>query len=164
MSDALLYAAFCPTGQERQAAYGLLTIALEREYGISPLPKIKREEGGKPYFPDHPALHFNVSHSRGCAVCAVHSAPVGVDVELLRPAPRRVAKGMDSERFFRSWTAREATIKRIGRGWTALLHQVEPDPNCRHFPHLLPGCMVCLCTGEPASVQCERIRPEELGL
>lgn len=162
MTDVLLYAALCEPGQEKETAYRLLAVLLERECRISPLPLIEREAGGKPFFPGHPDLHFNVSHSAGCAVCAVHDQPLGVDVERLRHAPRRAAKGMDDESFFRSWTAREATIKRQGRGWTALLGQVEPHPNCLHFTDLLPGCVVCLCPSEKSSVRTVRLEPKEL--
>lgn len=33
-------------------------------------------------------LYLSISHSRGLAACAVADRPVGLDVELVRPAPR----------------------------------------------------------------------------
>ena len=50
--------------------------------------------------PDRPDLQFNLSHSHGAAVCALHHLPIGVDVERLRPAPRRLSRGMDDGDFF----------------------------------------------------------------
>ena len=78
----------------RSQARDLLAQAAAAEWGLSPLPDIARHPGGKPYFPDHPSLHFNLSHSGGLALCALDAAPVGVDIQVvktLRPAlPRRV--------------------------------------------------------------------------
>ena len=104
--ELLVYGALGPPSGEHGLALRLLALALERELGIHPLPEIRRAAGGKPYFPSCPSLHFNLSHSRGAAVCALHSLPVGVDVERLRAAPRRLAQGMADEAFFRLWTAR----------------------------------------------------------
>ena len=163
MSDVLVYGVLCPEGQEREAAYELLALAVQREYSISPLPKIEREMGGKPYFPGCTHIHFNISHSRGCALCALHGEPVGVDVERLRPAPRRLAAGMGDEAFFRLWTAREATVKREGRGWTALLQDAAPDGACVHLPKdFLPGCVACVCPSVPAAIRAVRVDVGEL--
>ncbi|MDR1328607.1 MAG: 4'-phosphopantetheinyl transferase superfamily protein [Oscillospiraceae bacterium] len=91
---------------------------------------------GKPLLRDYPDVHFNVSHSGRLAVCAVSSAPVGIDVEAV-PAPGRdfmkiagrffageelsyiKARSSQSERaaaFAEIWTKKEAYIKRDGRG------------------------------------------------
>ena len=158
--DVIVYGALCPPGEERALARRLLALALERECGLAPLPEIRRAEGGKPYFPACPGLHFNLSHSHGGAVCALHDRPVGVDIERLRPAPRRLSDGLDDEAFFRLWTAREATVKRRGEGLAALLRPVEPDPLCRRLDGLLPGWLVAVCPGEDAGVRA--IRASEL--
>ena len=99
--DIVLYAATCPEGQEKMTAYRLLELLVTREYGLQQLPEMVRREGGKPWFPQYSQICFNVSHSRGAAVCAVHHLEIGVDVEKLRPAPRRLAAGMEDEDFFR---------------------------------------------------------------
>ena len=77
----------------------LLAEALARERGLTGLPAIAAGANGKPFFPDRPDLQFNLSHSHGAAVCALHHLPIGVDVERLRPAPRRLSRGMDDGDF-----------------------------------------------------------------
>lgn len=143
--DMIVYAALGPEGMERDLARRLLAAAVERELGLRELPEIAREAGGKPYFPSRPDICFNLSHSHGAAVCALHDKPMGIDVEKLRPAPRRLAGGLEDEAFFRLWTAREASIKRRGLGIAALLHPTEPDKMCRCLEGLLAGYIVTVC-------------------
>ena len=152
-----VYAALCPEGAEHDLAYRLLALAVEGELGLRPLPEIAREAGGKPFFPTRPEICFNLSHSHGAAVCALHDKPVGVDVEKLRPAPKRLASGMGDEAFFRLWTAREATVKRRGQGIGALLRPLEPDPLCRCVEGLLEGYVVTVCPSEDAEIGTVRI-------
>ncbi len=140
----------------------LLALAAYREWGLERLPEIAREERGKPFFPGQPHLCFNLSHSHGAVVCALHHLPIGVDVERLRPAPRRLAGEMGDEAFFRLWTAREATVKRQGRGLGALLEHGEPDRLCRCVEGLLPGCIVTVCPTEIGPIRVVRIGPEAL--
>ena len=145
--DLVVYGAVGPKESERELAYRLLELALQREYGLESLPEIRRAAGGKPYFPQYPHIHFNLSHSRGAAVCALSGEPVGVDVELLRPPPRRLAGEMGAEEFFRLWTAKEATVKRRGLGIAALRRQ-EPDGQCQCLEDFLPGCVVTVCPAD----------------
>ena len=74
-------------------------------------------------------------------------------MEKLRPAPKRLAKGMADEAFFRLWTAKEATVKRQGLGVSALLRPMEPDPLCRCVEGLLEGYIVTVCPSEDAAVR-----------
>ncbi|WP_426454313.1 4'-phosphopantetheinyl transferase family protein [Paenibacillus sp. S-38] len=87
---------------------------------------------GKPYLPDFPSFHFNVSHAGSWVVCAAGSSPVGADVE--REAPfddslpaavltaeelDRLKSAGETERqamFFRYWTAKESFVKHLGTG------------------------------------------------
>ena len=151
--EVIVYAAAGPDGGEKELAHRLLSLALEREYGLRELPETAREPGGKPYFPDRPNICFNLSHSHGTAVCALHDKPVGVDVEKLRPAPKRLADGLTDEAFFRLWTAKEATVKRRGEGIAALRCLKEPDPLCQCLENLLEGCVVTVCPSEPAAIR-----------
>lgn len=155
--DVLIYAAAGPAGGERTLAYHLLALALEREYGLDSLPEIAREPGGKPFFPSRPDICFSISHSHGAAVCALHDQPVGVDIEKLRHAPQRLAKGMEDGAFFRLWTAKEATVKRRGEGLEALLGPLELDPRCQCLEDLLEGYLITVCPSEEAAVRTMRI-------
>ncbi len=160
--DLAVYGTLCGRREERETAYRLLAFAVERERGLQSFPRLERAPGGKPWFPDCPDLQFNLSHSYGAAVCAVHDQSLGVDVERLRPAPRRLARGMESEAFFRLWTAREATIKRQGRGVEALLAPLEPDPLCRCLEEFLPGWIVTVCPSEDVRIRRQRVERQEL--
>lgn len=155
--DLFVYAALCKRDNEHDFAYRLLALALERELGLAKLPEIAREDGGKPFFPGRPDICFNLSHSHGAAVCAVHDRPVGIDVERLRPAPERLAGGLEDEAFFRLWTAKEASIKRRGLGIGALLKPLEPDPRCRCLEELLDGWIVTVCPAEDAVIRSVRV-------
>ena len=59
----------------------LLRRALREEFGLTELPRIETGEKGKPFFPDYPKIHFNLSHCKYAVACALDSAPVGVDAE-----------------------------------------------------------------------------------
>lgn len=82
---------------------------------------------GKPYMRGFPDFHFNLSHTRSAAVCAIGSQPLGVDMERVRPFRPSVAarcftpleqayvQGRD-RRFSRVWTRKEAFCKYTGEG------------------------------------------------
>ena len=157
MREILVYAALCPPGEEHRAAWELLALALERERGLRQLPEVARGEEGKPCFPKRPDICFNLSHSHGAAVCAVHDKAIGVDMERLRTPPRHLGRGMEPEAFFRLWTAREATVKRRGQGVAALLQGEAPDPRCRCLTGLLPGWVITVCPSVDAPVRAIRV-------
>ena len=79
----------------------LLRRALREEYALSELPKIETGKKGKPFFPDHPEIHFNLSHCKYAVACALDRAPVGVDAEalgrLLRPGAQPVSETEDQK-------------------------------------------------------------------
>ena len=62
--------------------------ALERELGLPQMPEISREPGGRPYFPACPDLCFNISHSRGGAVCALDRLPGAITGSAASEFPR----------------------------------------------------------------------------
>lgn len=156
--DLMVYASTGPAEAEHHLSYRLLALAVEQLFGLSTLPEIARESGGKPFFPAWPDISFNLSHSHGAVVCAIHHKPVGIDVELLRPAPKRLSGGMEDEAFFRLWTAREATIKRQGLGVGALLRPGKPDSRCRCVEGLLEGYIVTVCPSEDAEIRAIRVK------
>lgn len=129
---------FCPDATTRTDAYALLSYAVQQMYSLDNLPTIRRNEHGKPFFADHPQLHFNLSHSGTFALCALDDSPVGVDIEVIRPHHPRLAERIcsptelawvtaqpDSHRALLSlWTKKEARVKQDGRGLTVPLREI----------------------------------------
>lgn len=127
--------------------YVLLASLLPEVGGVEPLPEIARQPGGKPYFPSHPDLHFSVSHSGALSLCALGEAPVGADVELVRPRSGRLPRyalsdgeyawyrerGGRWEDFYTLWTLKEARVKCTGEGI------FQMSPRRISVPLLLPG-------------------------
>ena len=143
------------------AAWHLLQTALEKTFGIAPMPRVACEEHGKPFFPDfptfpdfpifpdfptfpdfpafpkgskipeRPTVHFNLSHCRDAVACAIHYAPVGIDIESVRrpfnmPLARYVLTDSELQQvteakdppleFIRYWTRKESIVKLTGKG------------------------------------------------
>jgi 4'-phosphopantetheinyl transferase len=96
---------------------------------------IEVDQHGKPWLPEHPELHFNVSHSAGQGLIGLGPCQLGVDVEattsrhcdndelarwVLEPAALDAWLGMDApqraELLCRAWTFKEALVKARGTG------------------------------------------------
>ena len=117
----------------------LLALAVRETWGLSPLPAIARHERGKPYFPEHRNLHFNLSHSGDLALCSLDTAPVGVDIQIVkawRPGlPQRVFSRRELDwlagqpdlwpAFTLLWTLKEARAKQNGQGLTSSIRDIR---------------------------------------
>ena len=139
-----------PTEKRREplCAWLLLRLALRESYGWAELPPVALTDRGKPFFPDHPQVQFNLSHTEGAVLAGFSDRPVGVDIERIRSAsPRLMAQmGTDTkEAFFAAWVRREARTKCSGRGVGAMLRQempMEPGERCRELD-IFPGYAAC---------------------
>ena len=116
--------------REPLCAYLLLRRAPWEQYRWRDLPEIALTSLGKPYFPAHPEVHFNLSHTAGAVLVALSDRPVGADIEHIRPvsqrAMRRLADVTTERAFFQSWVRREALAKRSGTGVGTMLSSEEP--------------------------------------
>ena len=63
--------------QEPLCAYFILRQALEEQYGWRQLPEIALTNRGKPYFPQHPEVQFNLSHTAGAVLVGLSDEPLG---------------------------------------------------------------------------------------
>lgn len=116
--------------REVLCAYLILRLALREQYHLRQLPEIRLSPQGKPYFPEYPAVHFNLSHTSGAVLVGLSDQPLGVDIEKIRPVSRRamhrLADVTTEEAFFRSWVRREARVKRSGDGIGTMMRAETP--------------------------------------
>ena len=125
-------------------AWSLLELAAQEVWGLRTLPKVAADAGGKPVFPEHPELHFSLSHTKGVVLAALSPAPVGADAERRREIPDVVRRRLfevehgDLE-LFELWTLRESWFKLTGRG------DLRDIPFSRHGGLLIPPNPSALC-------------------
>lgn len=90
---------------------------------------------------------FSVSHSGDVAACAVSDREVGLDVEKLRPVPKRLGRALDctetAESFWQQWTRREAALKCRGETLGAWRRSGEEGVTFTHPDY--PGYFVTIC-------------------
>ena len=119
-------------GKQREplCAYLILCLALRQKYGWKSIPEVALGRLGKPYFPEHPEVHFNISHSSGAVLVGVTDQEIGVDIERIRPVGQRMmtrmARVSTAEAFFQSWVRREARAKRSGNGVGTIMRSESP--------------------------------------
>ncbi len=91
------------------------------------------DTNGKLYLKENNGLYVNLSHSGNYAVCAVHTKPVGVDIQQCRKCDSKLAErfftpsettaiNCGSVSFFEIWTKKESFVKAVGRGLTIPLN------------------------------------------
>lgn len=115
-------------------AGALLSFAVKQHLGLETF-TLAEKPLGKPFIPEVPDFHFNLSHSGSWVVLAFGDSPVGIDVEKLEYTPGRQQvmrrfftpeeqayvqedPAEEGERFFRIWTAKESWLKYTGEGLT----------------------------------------------
>jgi len=157
------------TATRKQDAYAVLAYAARRR-GFDALPAIVRHEQGKPYFPEHPNCHFNLSHSGTFVLCAVDEHPVGADIELIHPHHPKLAQRICSVEellwleeqphkataLCQLWVRKEAMVKYTGSGLTVPLRKicVPLPPTCEQSGLLFssvttPEYCLCVCGHTP---------------
>ena len=123
------------TGQGRLLSLGagILFDEAMRSRGLDPdKTRIAVNRYGKPFLPDHPDLHFSLSHSGAFELCAVSNREVGCDIQIIEERrlsavsrafseeEARILSELDKSEerafFYRVWTLKESLIKADGRG------------------------------------------------
>lgn len=109
--------------------YLMLLYGLRECFGITSF-ELAFGKYGKPYLPQYPYVHFNISHcDAGCAV-AVADCPVGVDIQDVRPFSWAIAQRVCCERelakleqcinrdelFAKMWAIKESYGKLVEEG------------------------------------------------
>lgn len=129
-----------------------------------PLPAVRKDEKGRPFFAGYPDVDFSITHCKGLVACAVEQGEfpkIGLDAERLgtqtersmqliarrwfTPAEQTKFEQTPTEETFLSlWTAKEAAAKFTGNG---LDRFSEPDPakmECRHY-RVGDGILCAVC-------------------
>ena len=125
--------------QEHQLGRALLVRGLNEQFHL-PLTisdidtLLKYDSNGKPYLPDYPDIHFNITHCKELVACAFHVRSVGIDAEAPGYFPEVLINRALSEKekcllqskssttseraewFYRLWTLKEAYVKQSGIG------------------------------------------------
>lgn len=126
---------------------------------------------GKPFLAGYPDFHFNISHTGGAVLLGISDAPVGVDIERIRPVHAKIARRFFapaereyvgegngySRRFFEIWTAKEAFLKKEGLGISVPLSSF--DVTSKDIDGLFSrfeweDYIICCCAAEAAEFPC----------
>lgn len=142
--------------REPLCAYLILCLALWELYQWRGFPEMAENSMGKPYFPEHPEVHFNISHTTGAVLVGVSDHPIGVDIERIRPVSqrtmRRLADVSTEQDFFRNWVRREARTKRSGNGIGTMMRSETPLQQGEFYYELdtFPGYVAGVATRDKA--------------
>jgi 4'-phosphopantetheinyl transferase len=166
------------------AADGLLRYAARQALGTD-RPEPEKTPEGKPFLPEYPDFHFNLSHSGRWVVIAWGDCPVGIDVEKLDYTPGRqqvmrrfftpeeqeylfsAGEAEKAERFFEIWTAKESYLKYLGTGLRRSLNSfsVVPDGTglgVRFTGRWLGDSYLTVCTRQE-DITFTQLTPGQLG-
>jgi len=112
---------------------GILLDTGLREYGLKEAEvTFGQKKNKKPYLPDHPHIHFNLSHSENMVLAVFADTEVGCDIEYTKEANLEIAKRFfcpeeyeslarlegeeQNSAFYQLWTLKESFIKAAGMG------------------------------------------------
>ncbi len=111
----------------------LVKYVLKTEFSI-PMSNLNIQLGelGKPYLPQFPHIHFNISHSGNYVVCAFAESPVGIDIQTILTYKEKIARRVLSPEKVREiegspnpdllfttyWAEKEALLKMVGCGFS----------------------------------------------
>lgn len=127
-------------GKALSLGVGVLLHKALSEMGIEEPDEVSLNEYEKPFYKEHPEIHFSLSHSGTMAMCAISDRPIGCDVERQRQRDFDIAKRFfakeeyeliksqpteqeQTSMFFRIWTLKESFIKCIGTGLSTPLNE-----------------------------------------
>ena len=146
---------------------GILFSHAMRLRGIDPAEPVRFLPAGKPVFAAREDVCFSLSHSGGCAVCAVGSRPVGADVQAPRAVKLSIARRFcpaeqawlmslpeDARQagLFRLWTRKEAWVKAVSADRTLALDEadvLQDLPGLSFRDYILPGGLfAAVCAAE----------------
>lgn len=122
------------------------------------LKDVKTTVEGKPYVE---GLYFSIAHSGKFAALAVSKQEIGMDMEVIRPYPHKVAAQKfnpmeqamvlesddPDEMFMRIWTAKEAFLKWKGTGIRTSLKDVDTC-NLAIKTKTVGDMVISVCTAE----------------
>lgn len=101
---------------------------------------VSYEKEGAPFLPDFQGIKISLSHSGNIAtvgVCSKQNIDIGIDIEQIRTKPdsnflktaftQNEINSMDDtvEDILKKWTAKEAFLKYIKKGFNESLHKIE---------------------------------------
>lgn len=123
----------------------LIKYAIYTSFGIPVKEQnISCDAYGKPQFLGAENVHFNLSHSENIIVCATDCAPVGIDIQKIRPVSHSLLETVCTKdekeairqaenpnaAFCRIWTQKEAIAKWKGTG--LVLSALKQEQACCH--------------------------------
>ena len=130
--------------KKRSLAASIALNAALKEYDLEErMMKYELGNKGKPYFCNHPEIHFSLSHSGDYAICSIGAHEVGNDIERVRSGREKVAQRFfakeeidwiyDTElsgvsddldsKIIRIWTMKESFLKVTGHGMSLPLNE-----------------------------------------
>lgn len=131
---------------------------------VSPLPlQVAYASKGKPYI-RHVPWHYNLSHSGDYAALAISDAPVGIDIQQMKPYRKTLVKRFFSEEeqqsvmgmtlFYTLWCRKEAYGKLKGTGLTedVLRRNMLEEASVQLYEcGEIPSYRICVCSERPVS-------------